>query len=77
MSIVVGVAARLGGGGPQTRRWIVWSDGIDSHGLAEVAVRLPAGELEELAAVGGHVERNPVDRREHRLDRRQILRGRS
>ena len=40
----------------------------------EVAVGLLAGQLHELLAVRGDEERDPVRRREHRLDRRQARR---
>ena len=45
-------------------------------GPGEVAVGLLAGQRHELLAVRGDDERDPVGRREHRLDRRQARRRR-
>ena len=43
------------------------------RGTRKVAVRLLAGQLDELLPIGGDHQRDAVRRREHRLDRRQAL----
>ena len=72
---VAGIAAGRDGGGAQA-----FQDAAQRRdrlaGPGEVAVGLLTGQLHELLAIGGDEERDAVDRREHRLDRRQAGRAR-